>query len=537
MTRQRGAFGGMSCAALAMLAIIPALTVPALAQPAQAQAPSFQIVNQDAGGVEIRFHGIPLRDVHADNSQNALSLDFQTPVDGAAFDRLAGAVPQWISMAYADYDSGVIRAPRPVTFLTRAEPDGFSLRIVARQGAPAQQQPAAYGPPPPMRGQYDTQGAPPPQNMAYGPPPAPPMPYGAAPIQARLSNYGVRGGLGGYAAHQLAVRRDDPIWQLAGRRANLRTNSGLGIRNSTNWYDGGDLMVNTHLDTKYTLLPGIAFVGDLQYTNVTGKNVRGPSGNIAPSIRTDLVTGIGGLAFELGGSSELQLQASEGNNTTGGKASLYIGSPDQFIALTGDYHTPYLDTPAAVWSGADRDQATIAGATRLGEGLWASAAGHFTNYGVHGDSHVASTAGWDANLRWTMPLAYGLLAGVSYDGFGEYHVRTDTYNGAAPTPYIPLGIRNIENHAATASLSAAIWQNLWFEAYGGYVRDRYSSDGLLAGMDLHFAPAPGWDLALGVRHSAVSYMQGETGSQTTAGLNLTMGFGAPPQPSWMFNTL
>jgi hypothetical protein len=45
------------------------------------------------------------------------------------------------------------------------------------------------------------------------------------------------------------------------------------------------------------------------------------------------------------------------------------------------------------------------------------------------------------------------------------------------------------------------------------------------------------DLALGVRQSAVSYTQGERGNQLTAGLNLTVGMGAPPQPSWMQNAL
>ena len=39
-------------------------------------------------------------------------------------------------MAFANFDNGIIRGPRPVTFLTRAETDGFSLRIVPR-GAPA----------------------------------------------------------------------------------------------------------------------------------------------------------------------------------------------------------------------------------------------------------------------------------------------------------------------------------------------------------------------------------------------------------------
>lgn len=45
------------------------------------------------------------------------------------------------------------------------------------------------------------------------------------------------------------------------------------------------------------------------------------------------------------------------------------------------------------------------------------------------------------------------------------------------------------------------------------------------------------DIALGVGQSAVSYTQGETRRQTTAGLNVTLGVGVPPQPSWMQNAL
>jgi hypothetical protein len=434
-------------------------------------------------------------------------------------------------MAYANFDNGIIRSPRPVTFLTRAEPDGFSLRIVARGPAPPPAM-AQNAPPPQMRGQYDAYG-PPPQPMPYGPPP---MPYGATPITASFRNYGAYDALRGYAAHQLSVRRADPIWELVYGRAAMQTDSGLTLRNDANWYDGGDRTLSSRLSGKYTLLPGIALVGGVHYTEVKGTIVPASTG-VGVKAQTDLVTGHGGLAFELGRDTELKLEASEGNNITGGKASLFAGDASRYLAITGDYHTPYLDTPTAVANLADRDQVTVAGGTQLGWGLWASAAGHFTNYGIHGDSHVASTAGWDGNLRWTTQLPWGLLGGLSYDGFGEYHVRTDAYPGPSSTTFIPLGIRNIENHAVTASLSTALWENLWFNAYGGYVKDRFGSDGLLAGLDLHFAPVPGWDLALGVRQSAVSYTQGETGSQTTAGLNLTMGFGAPPQPSWMLNSL
>ena len=122
---------------------------------ALAQGVGYQVISNNPNGVEIRFHGTPMRAVHADDNQNALSIDFQQPVDGAMFDHLPADVPQWISMSYANFDNGIIRSGRPVTFLTRAETDGFSLRIVPRDS-----------PPPPMMAQN---APPPPMPPAYGP--------------------------------------------------------------------------------------------------------------------------------------------------------------------------------------------------------------------------------------------------------------------------------------------------------------------------------------------------------------------------------
>jgi hypothetical protein len=127
--------------ALGQLILLPFLLVPGLlvlgllmpAAPAQAQdGPGYEVVSSGPDGLEIRFHGLAMRSVHADDDQNALAIDFLQPVDGALFDRLPGELPQWISMAYANFDNGVIRSPRPVTFLARPLGDGFSLRIMAR---------------------------------------------------------------------------------------------------------------------------------------------------------------------------------------------------------------------------------------------------------------------------------------------------------------------------------------------------------------------------------------------------------------------
>ena len=519
------------------------------ALPAMAQGPvGYQVVSNGPDGVELRFHGIPLRGVHADDNQNALSIDFQSPVDGAVFDRLPNELPQWISMSYANFDNGIIRSPRPVTFLTRAEPDGFSLRIAARgpapmQGPPPQQQPM-QGPPPQYAQQYPPQGPQPyPGPGPYGqyPPPQYPAPQQYIPPaqQAGFHTYGEYNALRAYEAQELSVRPGDPIWSWAYGRAAMQSGSGVSIGSEADWFHGGDRMIATDLTARVSFLNGIALIGDAKWTDVSGRNVRLATGVIAASLTKDIVTGDAGLSFELGRDSEVRLEGVVGNNVAGGKLELYSGSPTGFGFVKFDYHNPDVATPTAVAFRAQTDKGVIGYGGMLGWNVWGSLSGGATRYGVHGDSDVARTGGWDGNLRWQADVYGGLLAGVSYDGHGEYRINYDTRTpppGNGPA-FVPLGIRNMEDHAVTATLSSTFFDQLWFSAYAGYVVDRFASDGLLAGLDIHYTPAPGIDIALGARQSAVSFVQGETGRQTTANLNVTLGFGSPAQPSWMANRL
>jgi hypothetical protein len=125
----------MTLPQLVLLAVLLAPAAPAGAGEA------YEIVSNEPDGLEVRFHGLAMRSVHADDNQNALAIDFLEPVNGALFERLPDELPQWISMAYVNFDNGIIRSPRPVTFLAHPESDGFSLHIIARgppPGAPVQ---------------------------------------------------------------------------------------------------------------------------------------------------------------------------------------------------------------------------------------------------------------------------------------------------------------------------------------------------------------------------------------------------------------
>lgn len=119
----------------ALDAFLGLLLAVLLALPAHTQTrtdPSYEVTVNSPNRLEIRFHGLSVHSVQADDNQNALALNFRRPVDGVLFERLAGELPLWIAMAYANFDNGVIRSNRAVSFLVRSEGDGFVLRLIPR---------------------------------------------------------------------------------------------------------------------------------------------------------------------------------------------------------------------------------------------------------------------------------------------------------------------------------------------------------------------------------------------------------------------
>jgi hypothetical protein len=519
-----------------------------------AQAPSFEVTS-NGPVLELRFRGMPLKSVRADDNQNALSLDFNQPVDPMLFDRLGNALPQWISMAYTTYDNGVIRATRPVTFLTRQETDGFSLRMQPRDGAPTNMQALqqAQGAPQPLPGTAPyPQGAPPPgypvpppgypPQAPYPPQPYPGQPYpgqaypgqpGPPPGQAPVpfAPYEAFSGARNYYGLRVAERRGDPLWTKAYNRAAMRGDGEAGFGAEYKSFKNKDRLITTRANAKATLGSGIALIGSITDADLEAASVRTATGTFVTNRSTNVIAGSAGLALELGDGNQITFEGLYGNSVAGGKLGIFGGTPDGFISASLAYHQPLLDTAEAIVGKARTDEISIATAGRLAYGLWGSLEGRYTNYGLSGHGNAVQTAGWDGNLRWDYDFG-GILAGLSYNGRGEYRMKYDTLTGAAPSPYVPLSIRNMETHAATASLSSLMWDSFWFNLYGGYVYDRYAkSGGGIYGLSLRYTPVPGLDLEMGARRSNISLTQGMTGGETQAGLSLTLGFGGDPRNS------
>ncbi len=496
--------------------------------------PGFEVTG-NGNALELRFHGVPLKSVRADDSQNALALDFNQPIDPAIFDRLNGALPGWIAMAYSSYDNGVIRATRPVTFLTRPEIDGFSLRLEPRGPAPqaAPFQPAPYQAAPAAQGgaPYPQQPYPPPPQQPY-PPAPPPGPQGQAQPPIPFAPYEAYGAARNYYGLRYAVNRNDPVWADAYQRAAMRADSGVDAGVEYRSFHNGDRVTNAHGSFRVALGGGVSLLGSIYDTDAEGSNVRTATGTFAATTKLNRISGSAGLGFALDANSEISLQGLAGASTAGGKLSAFSGTPNGFFSASLIYHAADLDTPEALLDKGVRDEVSLSTAQRLGYGLWGSLTARFDNYSFSGHHNVAQTAGWNANLRWDAELVPNLFAGIAYDGQGEYRLRYDSFTGSAPSPYVPLSIRNMETHAGTASLSMSLWDQLWLDAFGGYVYDRYTKKGGgLYGGSIRIMPTPGLAIELGARHTNVSLLQGELGGDTTAGISVNFGFGGPPGAS------
>lgn len=529
---------------IAGTALAGALLCLASAASGQGAPPAFEVVSSGPA-LELRFHGIPLKAVRADDNQNALALDFNQAVDPAVFDRLSGALPAWISMAYSNYDNGVIRAARPVTFLTRQETDGFSLRMQPRDAAPPFNAAPSYAAPPgapqsmPAPAPYPPQQPYPPQAQQYPPQqPYPPQPGGPPPPQSQaqppvpFAPYDTYGAARNYYGLQYAVHRGDPAWTKAYDRAAIRGDSEAGAGVEYHDFHNGDRIIASRGTFKVTLMPGLALLGSIYDTDSDSPSVRNSVGTFDLARHDNILSGEAGIALEMGGDNEITLQGVAGNDLVGGKLTTYAGNPNGFFSASLIYHAPDLDTPEAIANHGLKDEASAAYAARLGYGLWGSVQGRVTNYGVHGDANAIQTAGWNANLRWDAELLSGVFFGIGYDGMGEYRLRYDTATGAAPSPYVPLSIRNMETHAGIGSLSALLFGQLWLDGFGGYGYDRYAgSGGGIYGGSIRIAPAPGFELELGARHNNISLAQGELGGETVAGLSLSLGFGGDPRVS------
>jgi hypothetical protein len=494
-------------------------------------APGFEIANSGAG-IEVRFHGVPLKSVRADDNQNALALDFNQPVDPAIFDRLNRAVPGWIAMAYSNYDNGVIRAARPVTFLTRPEVDGFSLRMEPRGPVAPAQQPAPFqqAAPYPQQQPYPPQGGPPPQPYPPQGGYPPPGPQGQAQPPVPFAPYETYAAARNYYGLEYAVQRADPTWTSAYQRAAMRSDSDVGLGVEYRDFHNGDHVLTGHGSFKVTLGSGVALLGSIYDTSATGVSTRTPTGTFVAKSTTNQLSGSAGIGLEMGGDSEITLQGLVGNGTGGGKITGWSGSPDGFFSATLLYHAADLTTPEALLNKGIKDEASISMARRLGWGLWGGLTARFDNYSVSGHTNAVQTAGWDANLGWDAELVPGFFAGIAYDGQGDYRLKYDTLTGTVPSPYVPLSIRNLEDHAATASLSASLWDQIWFDAFGGYVYDRYAkTGGGLYGASIRITPAAGFEIEMGARHSNISLLQGELGGETSGGISLNIGFGGSPR--------
>ena len=452
--------------------------------PGSGGEPALTILSRSPNA-EFRIRGVSVRSMRADDAQNTIAFEFNGPVSDEAFSRLQDELPDWIEMAYAGYDNAVIRARRPVTFMTTAESDGFSMRIVPREGAP---------------------GAPPPGLRVADAPPRPPSSHEWHLVQT-------------YFARASAERPFDAM--IRGSYDAVRNGASNVLTISGEWrHSHGTTVMSSNAHADFEVWSGVHLLGDVHDVVVNAKAVRLSSLLIGPYNHNDL-SGSAGLGIPIG-DAMATAEVLYGRSGVGGRLGLSGDFYDWRVGMRVAYHEPYTETAEAVSLRGERDYSAIFGAGRLFDGVWAAGEIRATRYGVHTDADVARTLGWHGGLRYDIS---GWPLSLTYDGDGEYVLSSHKYLGAPPSPFVPLSISEREVHQFGGAFSDKWDDGFWFDLYGGYAIDRYSKDGPYGGLALRFTPGPGLDIALNGRYATVADREGEQGNVLTAGLTLTYAWG------------
>ena len=193
------------------------------------------------------------------------------------------------------------------------------------------------------------------------------------------------------------------------------------------------------------------------------------------------------------------------------------------------WHQPDIDTPEdhrhpRLHRSCGAGHRPAAGLGLLGQPLPA----HGDNYGVHGNASVGKTAGWAASLRWSDDLG-PVLAGLAYDGHGDYLVANTTFTGAAPSPLcaaVPAQHGNPCRHrlAVLADLGRyAVAGSLW-RLYHRPLCQRWRHLWRRAALPSGAAAwISRWAHAIPMSRPCKAKLGGET----SAGLTFTLGFDGP----------
>jgi hypothetical protein len=502
-------FGVLLLSGLVMGAGAP----PALRLPPPPEGAAFAVLSRSPHA-EIKFHDVYIESARQNPGLNEIALDFTRPIEAGLIARLPAALPGWIEYAESGYDSAVIKTRIPANFTVIPVPDGFLLRFEQRHensenvtlAAQVARLDANEGNLPQARAALNNLDARYPQD-----------PYvlrTRAGVEASVGDW--RAAERYYALAQAAQPYDGG---LRGSLADIRRELGPSVTTSLTYTRfSGEEVVTAAGRVDYPVYRRLGVLAEIGVSYGFGNNVEISNGTNIGLDKTNLSGALGlNYAFATGVTGEAAALYSDAG--MGGRASFRTRRANSESELIATYHQGFNETAAGIGSDAARDNITFRHAQRLAQGIWGEAALRVNRYSDD-VSEIAKTAGFAASLRYLREF-YGWTGGLSYEVEGEYifdkTLRPDGLGGN----FVPLGIRDREIHAASASASAPLSRNLWFDAYGGWAVDRYDGNGPFGGLAVRYTPVAGMELSAGVSHSEVNASQGSSGGVTTGGIALT----------------
>jgi hypothetical protein len=468
---------------------------------AQTDAPtaaaSFAVTAQTPSMLEVRFRGVSLRGARADAQQNQIALDFNQPIDIALFDQFQQALPDWVDMAYGGYDNAVIHARRPVQFLTRNEPDGFSIRLVPQQMTASNDMPVSNNPPPPL------------------PLPSVPVPA-ASPFPPNACDHGCPplDGAQPPADAPFALRGTDGmrgvVVRIGGDYRHAKQGNVYALRYA------GTVPVGD----------GFKIVASARAAVGSSAAVRRLDGTITP-LRKNMLSGSLGAGYDFDDGSEIRAEGLYSQAGFGGLLSGFQRTPVSKLGMSLAYNAPYLNNTEQIADRGSHDIGRIFGNVRFMPGFWGRAEGRYERFHVKGDSSLASTAGFTAGLRW-FPEWFNFPFGFAYDVDADYVIDEHVYLDPALNPFVPMNIHTREVHALSVMAHVPFDETFGLDAFGGYAYDRYGKNGPFGGANVVIIPADGWKLSLGGLYSIVPNRQSSKGPVISASVKLIYDLSSSP---------
>lgn len=473
-------------------------------------------VKDDAKSARLAFRGLTVADLTTSQDGLEVSIRFNEPLQ----DKVARELPQLVSGfgdASTGYDSLLLRVQAPSEFEVSDDNSGFSLQIRPR---------AATGNDARLTEleirrrtlEGDTTGArellvP----LRQGKPDDESLLRMDASVDFADHNYWASADKYNQA---LRLAPDDHAARqgLEGALNQIAPRIEAGIE--TREIEKADSQLRSYVAGETPLASGLTLRGRVEYVELDDNAVQAEDGSLLP-FSGSRTMGEVGLVYDFANRwlASLSLHASE--DDLGAGASIEYRDATSQVILTGGYNQPTWDYPETIVANGTFDFVGLTARRSFDETWFLNIGLVLRRYALGEETQAATSSSLEAGIRWALPLQSKTQVTLGYALDAEYShdIALLPDGGGGFYALLPSGDRVL--HAMDLRVSDQVTETIFASAFAGYARDNESTDGLIAGAELTYAPAVNFRVSLNAYYSGISDRLGTSGDYFHAGMTVT----------------